>query len=271
MMPKPVLKWVGGKRQLINQFSDHFPEEYGRYLEPFFGGGAIFFHLEPTKSFLNDYNSELMIFYAVLKYYPYELIDSLDKHINDKDYYYSVREMDRTPDFKKLNIVDRASRLMYLNRTCFNGLYRVNSSGQFNAPFGKYKNPTICDKESLLLASKSLQKASLHNTDFEKFCLEIAMKGDFIYFDPPYIPLNETSSFTSYTGNDFTMYDQERLSLLCKKLDKIGCKFMLSNSYTDKTLSLYEKFEIIDVMARRNVNSDGKKRGEIKEVLVKNY
>ncbi len=269
-VPKPFLKWVGGKRQLILQMNDYFPKEFNKYIEPFVGGGAIFFYLLPETAILIDVNKELINTYNIIKNNVSELIKSLKNHKNEKDYYYEVRSKDRNPEeYNKLSDVNKASRTIYLNRCCFNGLYRVNSKGQFNVPFGKYKNPKFCDEENLVAIHKALQNALLINDSFEK-CLDFAEKGDFIYFDPPYVPISSSANFTSYTKGNFGKEDQIRLFNVYKNLDERGCKVMLSNSYSDFILDLYKDYQINILYAKRAINSDGSKRGEIKELLITN-
>lgn len=268
--PHPFLKWAGGKRQLIPQIDQYLPKDFNKYIEPFVGGGALFFYLLPKKAILIDINSDLINVYRILKEDVRGLVNSLKKHKNDKEYYYKVRKLDRNlEDFNNMSKIERASRIIFLNRCCYNGLYRVNSKGQFNVPFGKYKNPTICDDENLMLVSKVLKEVKIVNDSFE-ICLEYANEDDLIYLDPPYVPISESSSFTSYTKNDFGKEDQIRLNDVFRKLDKRGCKVLLSNSYNDFILELYEDFKINILHAKRAINSDPDKRGEIREVLITN-
>ncbi|MFO8017537.1 MAG: DNA adenine methylase [Promethearchaeia archaeon] len=268
--PHPFLKWAGGKRQLIPQMDEYFPDDFHRYIEPFVGGGAIFFYLLPEKAILNDINSDLINCYRVIKSEVIPLIHALKRHENEEDYYYEIRKKDRMEEYSNWSAVKKASRIIYLNRCCYNGLYRVNSKGQFNVPFGRYKNPTFCDQENLMAIHKALQNTKLLNKSYE-FVLDLAQKGDFIYFDPPYHPISESSSFTSYTKNDFGKTDQKNLAEIYHKLDKKGCYLMLSNSYCQFITDLYEKYEINLIKASRAINSDASKRGPIKEVLVLNY
>ncbi|MGV9172921.1 MAG: DNA adenine methylase [Promethearchaeia archaeon] len=268
--PRPFLKWAGGKRQLIPQMDQYFPQEFDRYIEPFVGGGAIFFYLLPERAILNDINSDLINCYRIIKEEVIPLMQSLKGHKNDEDYYYALRKVDRTEKYAEWSAVQKASRIIYLNRCCYNGLYRVNSKGQFNVPFGRYKNPTFCDQENLIAIHKALQNTKLLNKSFE-FVNEIAQKGDFIYFDPPYHPISESSSFTSYTKNDFEKKDQRKLAEIYKELNNRGCKLMLSNSFCQLILNLYSEFNIKKIKATRAINSDASKRGAINEVLVLNY
>lgn len=270
-MSKPVIKWVGGKRQLIHELKSFLPKKYNRYFEPFIGGGALFFSLRHQNSFISDYNHELTNLYITIKENPQELIKDLKKHKNTSEYYYETRSLDRDEKkYAKLSHVQKASRFIYLNKTGFNGLYRVNKKGQHNVPYGKYKNPTWLDAENILACSELLGDTEIQTGDFE-IIKKYVKKGDFVYFDPPYVPLNASSSFTSYTDQGFDSKMQERLKALCDHLNSIGAYFMLSNSYTDYILDLYKEYDIKTVMASRAVNSKASGRGKIKEVVVINY
>src|SRR5918994_2192457 len=268
------LKWAGGKLQLIEQFKNLFPHNFRNYYEPFIGSGAVFFYvkskLKPNKVILSDTNEELINCFCVVRDKPSELVELLLNHRkkHSKEYYYSVRSMESST----LDSLDRAARLIYLNKTCFNGLYRVNSKGQFNVPFGDYENPSIFDRNTLFQASQLLQGVHLQVMTFEKV-LDFAGKDDFVYFDPPYIPLSKTSSFTRYSKSDFSMMEQKRLSEVFRLLDSRGCFIMLSNSDHALTRELYGDYEknIVVVRAKRLINSVGSKRGAIKELVVTNY
>jgi DNA adenine methylase len=262
----PFLKWVGGKRGLMPQLESLFPRRFERYFEPFVGGGAVFFHLAPEVAYLADDNAELMNAYRVVRDDVERLIAHLATHRNDEEYYYALRATD--PD--ALDPIERASRLIYLNRTCFNGLYRVNSKGEFNVPYGKYKNPNITNELGLRAASDALQGARLATQPYMAV-LEEARPGDFIYFDPPYHPLNATSNFTSYTAGQFTARDQEDLAKTFIELANRGCKVMLSNSDVPFIHDLYAAFHIEKVMAPRLVNRDATKRGPVSELVIRNY
>ena len=269
--PHPFLKWAGGKRQLISQMKKYFPRNCNRYIEPFIGGGAVFFYMKPKFSIIIDINEELINCYKVIKTNVKELIELLGNHKNEKDYYYSIRALDRDEEkFSKLSNIEKASRMIYLNRCCYNGLYRVNSKGEFNVPFGKYNNPNFCDEENLLAVSKALENVSIIHGSFE-ICLDYAEKGDFVYFDPPYHPISKTSSFTSYTKENFGRDSQQKLFYVFKKLDERDCKLMLSNSYNDYIKNLYNEYKIIKLNARRAINSNAAKRGNINELLILNY
>ena len=268
--PHPFLKWAGGKRQLLSQIDLYIPKSFNKYIEPFVGGGALFFYLLPKNAILNDINQDLINAYRVIKEKVSELITSLKKHKNEEEYFYKIRSVDRNLDeFKTWSDVEKASRIIYLNRCCYNGLYRVNSKGYFNAPFGKYKNPKICNEENLKLVHKVLKDVKLMNTSFE-LCLNYAKKDDFIYFDPPYVPISESANFTSYTKSSFKKEDQIKLFNVFKELDQKGCKLLLSNSYNEFILKLYKNYQINIVYAKRAINSNPDKRGEIKELLIIN-
>ncbi len=272
---KPFVKWVGGKTQLIPELTKRIPEIRGRYYEPFLGGGALFFHIQSelnsSQGCISDINSDLIAAYKAVKNSLQELIDSLQEHRYEKDYFYEIRELDRKPEYSTLTEVKKASRLIFLNKTCFNGLYRVNKKGQFNVPFGSYKNPSIFSEENLLACSQALQKTEIHNVSFETIA-STAQPGDFVYFDPPYIPLNASSNFTEYNQNGFDLKSQQMLRDVCLALDERGVNFLLSNSSSPLVYELYENhFEIELVDASRAINSKGNKRGKVKEVLIKNY
>lgn len=269
-MCKPVIKWVGGKRQLINELKSFLPKKYNRYFEPFIGGGALFFSLKHHNSFISDYNHELTNLYSIIKEKPNELIENLKKHKNTEEYYYEIRALDRDEKkYKRLSNVSKASRFIYLNKTGFNGLYRVNQNGQYNVPYGKYKHPVWLDEKNLLDCSQLLAHTEIQTGDFEIIKQHLKAE-DFVYFDPPYAPLNK-SSFTSYTHNGFDYDMQQRLKNLCDYIDSIGAYFMLSNSYTEYILDLYKNYDIKTVMANRAVNCKATGRSKIKEVFVINY
>jgi len=268
--PYPFLKWAGGKRQLLNKFSEYFPGNFKNYIEPFVGGGAVFFYLLPNSAILIDNNEELINCYKIIQNQVEELILSLKQHRNEKEYYYQIRNIDRNrQEFSKWSNIERASRTIYLNKCCFNGLYRVNNKGQFNVPFGEYTNPKFCDEKNLKAVSSVLKNVQIMNSSFEK-CLDFAEKDDFIYFDPPYVPISETASFTSYTKDNFGPEDQRKLFRVFKELDERRCKIILSNSYCEFILDLYRDYHIEIIEANRAINSDGTKRGKIKEVLIFN-
>ncbi|MHA1996713.1 MAG: DNA adenine methylase [Promethearchaeota archaeon] len=264
------MKWAGGKRRVLAQFEKYIPREFNSYIEPFIGGGSMFFYLLPENATIMDINPDLINVYNTIKNDVELLIESLKKHKNEKEYYYSLRNIDKDAEkFSSWSDIEKASRIIYMNRCCFNGLYRVNSKGQFNVPFGSYKNPLFCDEENLFAVNKVLQGVTIINAGFEK-TLEIAKKGDFIYFDPPYVPLSGTANFTSYSKENFNFNSQRKLKEVFSILDKRGCKLMLSNSHCEFILDLYKDFKIETIMAARAINSNGANRGKIKEVLVLN-
>jgi len=266
----PIVKWVGGKRQLMFELLKNMPENYNRYFEPFIGGGALFFELQPDNAYISDMNEELINLYKVVRDNVEELITDLQKHDISKEYFMEIRNIDRTEEYENWSDVQKASRFIYLNRTCFNGMYRVNSKGEFNVPFGHYKNPRILDENNLINCSNLLQKTEIKHADFSKI-LKKVKKGDFVYFDPPYVPLSETSSFTSYTKDGFDMDMQFKLRDVCDELDSMGVKFLLSNSDTKLVNELYENYNIKKVFASRQINANADGRGKITEVLVRNY
>lgn len=269
-MPKPFIKWVGGKRQLIKKIKENMPKSYNSYFEPFIGGGALYFELKPQKAFINDYNSELTNLYSVVKHRPEELIEDLKLHENTAEYYYALRRLDREPNYKELSEHKRASRFIYLNKTGFNGLYRVNRAGENNVPFGRYKNPDIINQDNILKCSLLLKNTTITTGDFTLIKKHIK-KGDFVYFDPPYVPVSPTSRFTAYTKAGFTQGDQYRLKELCDFIDSGGGYFLLSNSYTEFIIELYRDYKITTIEANRAINCKGEGRGKVKEVLIKNY
>ncbi|MGG3400935.1 DNA adenine methylase [Bacillus paranthracis] len=271
-LAQPFLKWAGGKRQLLPEIRKYVPKRINTYYEPFIGAGAVLFDIQPKRAVINDINSELAGVYNVIKNNVDELIEDLKKHENDKDYFYEIRDLDRQEEYKNLSPVQRASRIIYLNKTCFNGLFRVNSQGQFNVPFGKYKNPQIVNEIVLRAVHNYLSSnnVTILNGDFET-AVEKAKKGDFVYFDPPYDPVSDTSSFTGYSLDGFNKDDQRRLKYLFVELDKRGVNVLLSNSATDFIQELYEGFNIQIVSASRNINANASGRGKIDEVLVMNY
>jgi DNA adenine methylase len=268
--PKPFVKWVGGKTQLLSKLVERVPIDIGRYYEPFVGGGALFFSLQPQRACLTDINPDLVNLYIVIRDQVEELISDLSQHVYEKDYFYQMRSIDRASEYETWTDVQRASRFIYLNKTCYNGLYRVNSKGQFNAPFGRYTNPTILNSENLYACHKALQKAVIEVSDFSSVRRRIRA-NDFVYFDPPYAPLSATSKFTSYTKHGFDAEMQYALRDLCRALDKRSVRFMLSNSSAPLILDLYAEFNIEFVYATRSINSNAGKRGKIPEVVVTNY
>ena len=299
---KPFLKWAGGKSQLLSTIEDNFPDEIkksrkiDKYFEVFVGGGALYFHLmnnyEVKESYLYDINPELILTYNVIKNNPNELIDLLlnlqDEYSSleqegKKEYYFNVRSKfnEDLTDFDYDNYSDahiiRASQVIFMNKTCFNGLFRLNRKGEFNVPHGRYKNPLICDKNNILAASKTLENTHIINGNYDE-SEDLIDENSLVYFDPPYRPLKNTSSFTVYAGFEFTDQHQIELAEFYKKISDKGAKAILSNSDPKNENpndnffdDLYNDFIIERVQATRNINSNASKRGKINEILVKNY
>ena len=275
---QPFVKWVGGKRGLLAQILPLFPKEFNNYLEPFVGGGAVFFELfskgilNDKKVYLFDINSELINTYYIIKNSPEKLIEKLENFANEhtKEFYYQIREWDRKDNFNDLDPTTKAARFIYLNKTCFNGLYRVNKKGYFNTPMGSYKNPNICDSQTILANSFALKNAIIQNSSFENV-IKFAKKGDLIYLDPPYYPLNKTSNFTSYSEFEFLENEQQKLFDIFYRLDKKGCKVVQSNSDTAFIKELYKNYDIQIVNANRFINSKSNGRGKISEVVIRNF
>lgn len=262
----PFLKWAGGKRQLLGEIKCRMPEEYGAYYEPFVGGGAIFFGTLHTPALISDTNEELINCYRVVRDQVGTLIDDLERHENTEAYFYKTRATDPAT----LTQIARASRFIYLNRTCFNGLYRVNRKGQFNVPYGRYKNPALVPAGKLLLASTNLQGIEIEIADYQ-CAVRTAEPGDFIYLDPPYIPLSGYADFKRYTTDVFGIEQHRELASLLAELDRRGVKFMVSNSDTPLSRELYQNWNIDSVVARRLINCDATKREGTLEVIVTNY
>ena len=270
----PFLKWVGGKRQIMPSIVALLPKNIKdhTYVEPFVGGGAVLFNLRPKTAIINDFNAELINVYVVIKNNLEELILDLKEHDNEADYFYKIRGIDRTDEFKNLTNVQRASRIIYLNKTCFNGLYRVNNAGEFNAPFGRYKNPNIVNEPTLKAVSKYLNANNVQilSEDYEDVLKKIS-PNSFVYLDPPYHPISESSNFTGYVQGGWNMDDQLRLREACDELTKRGIKFLLSNSSASFIKDQYKDYNIQIVKANRAINSNGTERGEIDEFLIRNY
>ncbi|HEY5736044.1 MAG TPA: DNA adenine methylase [Nitrosopumilus sp.] len=275
--PKPFVKWAGGKRQLIPILNENLPETFGTYFEPFLGGGALLFHMlterQGQKCSISDLNSDLVLSYTTIRDRPEALISSLKSHEKNyqkdsKSYYYSIRESNPRSQ------IEKTSRLIFLNRTCFNGLYRVNSKGKFNVPLGKYSNPNIVNEDNIRSVSSILQssKVSINCRDFEAV-LRDAKKDDLVYFDPPYQPVSDTANFTSYTNKDFTYDDLSRLADLCMDLDSKGCKVLLSNSNSKEVADMFstKPWTVNKIQANRSINSNSKKRTGHFELLIRNY
>ena len=272
---KPFVKWAGGKRQIMPEIKKYVPENYDTFYEPFVGGGAVFFELAPKKAVLNDYNSELMNVFECIK--DEDKFDKMCTELNhheanhSEEYYYQVRNIDRdVKKYNKLADYKKAARTIYLNKACFNGLYRVNSKNEFNVPFGKKEKVNTYEGQNLGVVHCILNfnDIKLLSTDFEE-AVKDAKKGDFVYLDPPYD--SDTSTFNDYTENGFNKDEQRRLALLFKELSDRGCFVMLSNHNTILVNELYKDYNIHVISAKRNINSNGKKRGKVEEVIITNY
>ena len=269
MIAKPFCKWVGGKRQVMKVLLPNIPETYEYYYEPFLGGGSVLFNVCPKKATVSDINLELVNTFQIIKTNVHELVEDLKSHLNDSEYYYTIRSL----DLKSTSPLKRASRFIYLNKTCYNGLYRENKKGLFNAAFGRYESPKIVDEINLLAVSKFLNEneITINCCDYRETC-SLAKEGDFVYLDPPYHPMSNTANFTKYTKNDFGKESQEDLFKEYKRLNDLGCKVLMSNSNSDFILDSYKNFTIIEVSVTRKINIDITKRGQRKaEVLIKNY
>jgi len=272
---KPFVKWVGGKRQLIPHIEKRLPKNINNYFEPFVGGGALFMHLMNENTTINDYSEDLINVYNQIKNSHNKLLKKLDElekehEKNPKEYYYKIREMDRTKDWDKVDDITKAARFIYLNKTCFNGLYRVNKKGYFNVPFNNKKTVNTYDKENIINLNKFLNKPGVKilSGDFGK-AVKNAKKGDFIFFDPPYDMLKE-DTFESYTKEGFGVEGQKKLAKLFKELDKKGCYVMLTNHNTPLINELYKDYNIDLVDVKRMINSDAKNR-KGQETIIYNY
>lgn len=267
----PIVKWVGGKRQLLADIMPLIDRNCSTYVEPFIGGGAVFFELQPKKAIINDYNSELINVYTTVRDFPGQLIKKLEEHKNknSEEYFYELRALDRKSEYTSMSRVEKAARIVYLNKTCYNGLYRVNAAGQFNSPYGKYKNPNIVNATTIKAMSKYLQnpQITIKEGDYRD-ALKGLRKGAFVYLDPPYMPISSSSSFTGYTENGFSYEQQVELKKECDKLREKGIAFLQSNSDCQEIRELYKEYDIKTVQAKRTINSNANKRGEISEVLI---
>ena len=272
---KPFVKWAGGKRQIMSEIKKYVPENYDTFYEPFVGGGAVFFELAPKKAVINDYNSELMNVFECIK--DEVKFDKMCTELNhheanhSEEYYYQVRNIDRDPKkYNKLADYKRAARTIYLNKACFNGLYRVNSKNEFNVPFGKKEKVNTYEGQNLGVVHCILNfnDVKLLSIDFEE-AVKDAKKGDFVYLDPPYD--SDTSTFNDYTENGFNKDEQIRLAKLFKELSDRGCYVMLSNHNTILVKEMYSDYNIHIIEANRNINANGKKRKKVEEVIITNY
>lgn len=269
----PVVKWVGGKRQLLDEITPRLPKRITTYCEPFLGGGAVLFSLQPRNAIVSDLNADLMLVYEVIRDNVELLITELERHENTAEYFYHIRDLDRDKDaYRGMSPIERASRIIYLNKTCYNGLFRVNAAGEFNTPFGHYKNPNIVNPSVLRAVSKYLaaNNIQLFHKDFEEVLQQVP-RGSFVYLDPPYDPVSDTASFTGYNRGGFGREDQERLKRCCDELAARGVRFMLSNSATEFIRNLYAGYTVETVHAKRAINSDANRRGAVEEVLIRNY
>ncbi|HSS20751.1 MAG TPA: DNA adenine methylase [Pyrinomonadaceae bacterium] len=271
---QPFLKWAGGKRQLLATIREYIPKSFKLYFEPFVGAGAVLFNIQPHFAVISDVNQELVNCYRIVKTRPHALIAAVRVHPINSKHFYRLRRQDRDPGLNTLTRVERAARIIYLNKTCYNGLFRVNSQGQFNVPYGKYKDPNILNEEVIKAVSKYLKTATIQiSTDDFANALEGAGRGDFVYLDPPYDPLSDTSSFTGYNLMSFGREEQLRLKEVCDDLHRRGCKLLQSNSATPHIRKLYSdrsKYSIVEVEANRSINSVGTSRGKIGELLIYN-
>lgn len=269
----PVVKWVGGKRQLLPQILPLIPKRMSAYCEPFLGGGAVLFALQPRRALVNDLNQDLITVYRVIKENADALIEHLSHHENTPEYFYRIRDLDRDREaYAALSDVEKASRLLYLNKTCYNGLFRVNASGAFNSPYGHYRRPNIVNEQTIRGVSRYFNSCDItfFSEDFAAV-LNRVPRGGFVYLDPPYDPVSDTASFTGYNRGGFGREEQVRLKACCDALTARGVRFLLSNSATPFIRELYSSYHVSIVQARRAVNSVASRRGAIEEVLVRNY
>lgn len=271
----PILKWAGGKRQLIDKIMPLIPVDYETYYEPFIGAGAVLLALKPHNAVINDSNWEIINVYKTIRDHVEELLELLEEHSvnHTPEYYYQIRKIDRETNYlDNHSIIEMAARTIYLNKTCFNGLFRVNSKGFFNTPIGHYKNPNIVNSENIMKLHQYLNEENIQllTGDYESALDGIGEK-DFVYFDPPYDPLSKTSSFTSYTKENFDIEEQKRLKKVCDRLTRNNIRFMLSNSDTEMLRELYCEYKIIAIPSKRMINAKGNGRNSIDELLITNY
>ncbi|KDR94446.1 DNA adenine methylase [Peptoclostridium litorale DSM 5388] len=264
----PFIKWSKDEKHLVPELEKYVPKNFTSYREPFLGGGALLFHIQPQNAVLNAVNVELLNLYTVIRDKVEYLIEDLKSHVNEKDYFYHIRSLDRNGKIHELSDVERASRMIYLNKTCFNGFFKVNEQGQFDAPFGSYKNPKIVNKIILRAVSEYFNKNNIQftNKSFEESIKDVE-KGAFVYLAPPYTPVSDNSKF----ANGFVMEDHMKLKELCDNLSSRGINFLLSNSSDPFVHDLYKDYNIEIIEIGRNINSISSKRGQIEEVLIRNY
>lgn len=270
----PVVKWAGGKTQLLGQLSALLPtEEITTYCEPFLGGGAMLFSIQPRVAYVNDINAGLMNVYNVIKYFPEALIAELSGYENTSEFFYKIRGLDRDAErFAALSLVKQAARFIFLNKTCFNGLYRENKQGEFNVSYGKYKNTDFINADGICAVSQYFNVANIYFTSMDFAEVIKTLPADtFVYLDPPYDPVSATANFTGYTRYGFTRDDHVRLRQCCDEMTERGIKFMQTNSNTDFIRQLYLNYNITEVSARRAINCNGDGRGAVTELVIRNY
>ena len=264
LQPRPFVKWAGGKQSIANKIILHFPSQYEKYFEPFIGGGSVFFSSKANKAVISDYNEWLITTYKAIRDFPLEVMEKLESYPNTEDYYYKIR----SNDVSKLDLVEKASHFIYLNKTCFRGLFRVNKKGQFNVPYGRYQRKYF-DRNEILTTSEYLRNIEIRCGDYELSLHDIG-KEDFVYLDPPYFKQGGYSDFNRYTKDKFNHLDQIRLASVCQDLNKKGVRFLQSNSNTPFIRELYSDFKLIEIENRREINLKSSKR-QITELLIKNY
>lgn len=270
---KPFIKWAGGKRRLVGELQKRMPSYVDNYCEAFIGGGALTWSLDKImfkKIIINDYNSELINVYKMVKEQPEALLAELSAHVNTEEHYYIVRDMDRKPRFSELHPLIRAARFIFLNKTGFNGLYRVNSKGQNNVAYGKYEDPCIVDISNILACSEFLQNIEIVEGDFAN-TMQFLNENSFVYLDPPYAPVSKTSNFTGYTDKGFHDDTQVRLKKYCDELNAKGIKFMMTNSSASLVYDLYKDYNLEEIQASRSINCKADGRGKVKELIIRNY
>lgn len=273
---KPLVKWAGGKRQLLGQIISRMPDEWDHYYEPFAGGLALLVELHNLNRIkgatVSDVNPELVNLYSTVRDCPHDLVETVKglEFGNDEKFYYRIREEFNSMIGRDQHRLERAAFFLYLNRHGYNGLWRVNSAGRFNVPFGKYSRPSIPGSSHILEFSEMLQDVRIECTDFRASIKEIGER-DFVYFDPPYVPVSRTSNFTDYSKEGFSRFDQERLLDTCRELESRGIRFILSNSYSENNIGFYSDFKLVELSARRNINCKSDGRSGQKELLVMNF
>lgn len=267
MACKPFIKWAGGKRQLLDQLVKHMPENYNRYFEPFIGGGALYWHLCPKNAYISDVNAELINTYNVIKYNPHYLMADLHKHCEGQEYYTSARNIDRSDEFLDWSVIERASRFIYINKTCFNGQWRVNSKNQVNSGYGYRENVSLFDRELIHQCSNQLQNTNIVCASYDWILSEVK-EGDFVYFDPPYYSPSKNMLYTNTRADvDF----HSKLKDLCHELTNKGAHWMLSNSAHDEIIQTFSDFNVDIVDVRYNIAASANSRGKVNEIIVTNY